>query len=258
MQLVTWNDSSNSWSSPVGAGGDPSYEHGYDNATVNQSTGEVYTRLAFGGTNIRVFNQASRAFTTNFAEPPGGSNYGTPMEWHPNLLGGSLIWGHYWGIYRRAGSSWIQLGGSGLIGDQGPISAYNHKDDCVYMGGGGGSGGGQLRKISSSGAIAACAAPSFPLGIMDSSSSGDTSMILGSGNRVNRLVSIAKNGSIREYNEVTDSWSGVISTLPSAVINGVNEGGDWIACSVPTYGCIVVFRLASMTSVSTTAYIWKR
>jgi hypothetical protein len=83
-------------------------------------------------------------------------------------------------------------------------------------------------------------------------------MILGSGNPANRLVAIAKNGNIREYNEVANSWSGVISTLPSAVINGVNEGGDWIACSVPTYGCIVVFKLASMTAVSTTAYVWKR
>jgi hypothetical protein len=72
------------------------------------------------------------------------------------------------------------------------------------------------------------------------------------------MVAISKGRSIREYDHATDSWSDVVATVPSTVDTGPSDGGNWIACSVLAYDCIVFFKLASATSVSTTAHVWKR
>lgn len=257
--LLTYSATTNRWLSPFNVPTNYILDHGYYNRAVDPNTGHVYVRSAFGGTDIKVFNQDTRSFLTSFAEPTGGSNYSTPMEWHPNLNGGSLIWTHYWGIYSRVNSSWVSLGGSGLTADAGGVIAYNQKDDCVYFGGGAGSGAGQFRKINASGLIIACNAPSFPMNTWDTSSNGDTSLLIGSGDPKSNLVAIAKNGNIREYNDSTNSWSGIITKAPNDLVNpGVNPGGDWIACRCPAYKCIIFFKLASMTSISKSGYIWKR
>jgi len=258
MRLATWNDDTNTWDSPYPSGGNTSYEHGYYNATVNQTTGEVYTALAFGTKNIRTFNQNTRTFTTSFAPPPVSLQYSNPMEWHPNLAGGSLLSGSYWGIYRRSGSSWVQLIGDGAIGDEAPVSAYNPKDGCVYMGGGNGAGSGNLRRVNADGTVTPRSYPSgWTLATWDANSSSNTAMLLG-GSASAKMVAISKGRQIREFDDVTNTWSGVVATAPAALDSGPIDGGNWIACSVPDYNCIVFFKLASMTSVSTTAHIWKR
>jgi len=258
MWLVTYDEASNSWSSPFPAGGDPSFEHGYYNAAVNQNTGEVYTRLAFGNSTIRVFDQSRRQFTSSFEPPPMSLNYSNPMEWHPDLNGGSLLCGGVDGIYRRSGSAWARLTGDGAIGDQGPVSAYNHMDGCVYMGGGSGVGSGNLWRVNADGSITSCTYPSgWTLATWDASSNPNTAMLL-DGSPSARMVAISKGRSIREYDHATDSWSDVVATVPSTVDTGPSDGGNWIACSVLAYDCIVFFKLASATSVSTTAHVWKR
>ena len=258
MRLATYNDASNSWSSPVPAGGNASFEHGYYNATVNQTTGAVYTELAFGDKTIRVFDQSVREFTSSFQPPSVRVNYSNPMEWHPNLNGGALLWGGLAGIYRRSGSDWVRLNGDGAMGDQGPVCTYNHKDGCVYMGGGNGAGSGSLWKVAADGSVTSRSYPSgWTLATWDANSTSNTAMLLGSSPTA-RMVAISKGRSIREYDDVVDSWSDVVETVPSTVDSGPVHGGNWIACSVPDYNCIVFFKLASMTSVSTTAHIWKR
>ena len=258
MRLATYDDARNSWLSPFPAGGSASFEHGYYNATVNQTTGEVYTQLAFGDKAIRVFNQNTRLFTASFAPPPVNYNYSNPMEWHPNLSGGSLLWGGFEGIHRRVGSAWVRLAGNSAIGDQAPVSTYNHKDGCVYMGGGNGVGSGNLWRVNADGSIRSCSYPQgWTLATWDANSSPNTAMLLGSSPTA-RMVAISKGRSIREYDDEVNSWSDVIATVPPSVDSGPIDGGNWIACSVPDYNCIVFFKLASMTSVSTTAHIWKR
>jgi hypothetical protein len=95
------------------------------------------------------------------------------------------------------------------------------------------------------------------LATWDANSSDNTAMLL-DGSPTARLLAISKGRAIREYDHATNTWSDVIATVPSAVDAGPVDGANWIACSVPDYNCIVFFKLASMTSVSTTAHVWKR
>lgn len=259
MQLATWNDASNTWSSPVGAGGNSIFEHGYYNVGVDRSTGTLYTRLAFGSTNIRPFSQTTRTFGTSFTEPPNGSNYSTPLVYHPDL---GLLRGHYWGIYRRVGSSWTQLMGSGATGDRDPVGCYNPRDNCVYLGGGFTDGQGQLdslRKINSSGTITTVPGPGGWALKTFAAGAANTDACLVGGSSINKMMAISYGGQIREFDNVTDTWSNVITNFPANFNSaGVNPGSSWFAVSVDTYHCVVFFKLASMTAMSTTMHIYKR
>jgi hypothetical protein len=166
--------------------------------------------------------------------------------------------GHYWGIFRRAASSWVQLGGSGLIADQGAVTAYNAKDGCVYMGGGTGSGADQFRRINADGTITSRSLPSgWTLATWDASSPSTTAMLLG-GTATAKMIAISKGLQIREYDDTTDTWSSVIANVPAAVDTGVTPGASWIACTVQELSCVVFFKLASLSATHTTGHIWKR
>lgn len=261
--LATYVLSTNQWLTPVVVpGGSQTFEHTYYNAAVDSVTGYVYVRHAFSDLgNLHVFDHVNRTWIANVAGPGFGTNYGISLQYH--IARDRLMWGHYWGVSERAsGGSWSSITTANRIGDQGPVAAYSPKDSCVYMGGGGGSGAGQLWKINSAGVMTACAYPGVTLGVWDAGSGGSTSALFGSGNPANRLFCIAKDRSIREYDEVGNSWSGVIDTAPAGLSPGVNPGGDWIMCQVNNANAnesgMIGFKLSSMTAVSTTAHIWKR
>lgn len=259
--LATYNDNTNTWDAPVSVPGmNTTFEHAYYNQAVDPVSGVVYMRGAFSSAHKR-FDQNTRSFLADWSVPSFGTNYGICLEHHPNISGGSIIWGHYWGIARRQPSagSWTNITTSQLMGDQGPVSAFNGKDNCIYFGGGHGAGAGQFTRLDASLNLTSRAPCPVTLDTWDAGASGDVSMLLRSGNSANRLVCVSKNGNIREYDEVADSWSGVIGTVPTGLSSpGVNQGGDWFLCSCPTYQCILGFKLASMSAMSTTGYIWKR
>jgi len=260
--LATYDAAANTWATPVVVpGGSQTFEHTYYNAAVDSVTGYVYVRHAFSDLgNLHVFNENTRAWISNVAGPGFGTNYGIALQYH--AARDRLMWGHYWGVSERpSGGSWASITTANRIGDQGPVCAYSAKDSCVYMGGGGGEGAGQLWKINASGVMTSVATgPS--LGVWDAGSGGSTSALFGSGNPSNRLLSIAKDRTIREYDEVGNSWSGTIDTAPAGLSPGVNPGGDWIMCQVnntdPNKSGMIGIKLASMTATSTTAHIWKR
>jgi hypothetical protein len=259
--IATYNDATNLWSSPLAvAGNNTLFEHGYYNAAVDTSTGTLYVHNAFGNKDVRAFDQASRTFGTTFVRPSVSGAESNPMAWHPSLSGGSLLWGAYWGIFQRTGGSWTQLSSDGSMGDANPVSAYNARDGMVYFGGGTEVGAGAFNRVAGDGSITA---RSFPTGndptTWDASSASSRSMLLGGTGASGKMILATKGGDIREFDDAANSWSGVVTTVPSAAWNGgVNPGGDWIGCSIPEYSCFVFFKLSSMTSVSTTAHIWKR
>jgi hypothetical protein len=130
----------------------------------------------------------------------------------------------------------------------------------VYFGGGTEVGAGAFNRVNADGTITARAyPPSNDLATWDASSASTRAMLLGGTGASGKMILASKGGDIREFDDAANSWSGTITTIPSAVwSSGVNSGGDWIGCSIPEYNCFVFFKLTSMTSVSTTAHIWKR
>lgn len=256
--LATYDLASNAWASPVDVpDGNSSYEHSYYNQTVDPTTGIVYMRSGFGSTNVKRFDQASRTFLSDWSPPGWGTNFGIVLEYHPDM--NSILHGHYWGIGSRASGagSWTTVTSANRIGDAGPTGAYSPRDSMVYMGGGTGSGAGQLWKIDSSGTMTSCTYPSgITLGVWDAGSASSVSMLLGGGPS-SGIMAITKGGNIYRYTEGTDSWSGVIDTLPAGLPPGINDGGDWTGINMPELDCKVFIKLSSMTAVSTTMHIRK-
>ncbi len=261
--LVTLDLATNQWLAPVAVSNSNTiYDHQYCNNSIDLATGRVYIRHGFADTGrLQIFDQATRSFLSPLTGPTFGTNYGVCIEYHPGMS--RLLWGHYWGVAQsNNGGAFSDITTANRIGDQAPVCTYNPKDNCVYMGGGNGSGAGQLWKINASGVMTQVAYPPVTIAVWDGGSGSSTSALFGAGNPANKMFTVSKGGAIYEYDDVLNTWSGQIGSLPAGARPGVNSDADFIIAPIrntdPNKSGVLVFKLSSMTATSTTAHIWKR
>ncbi len=263
--LATYVASSNTWQTTQQVpGGVAPFQHGFYQGTVDTQTGDVvgingYTDAALP----RRFVFASSSWTT-YPSKPGRSNANQPIEFHPGLYGGAggFLIGCDGGIasMNRAGTwTWIldRQNQVDAMGDSGQVSAYNAKDGAVYIGAGGSSQ--RLWKVpASSGAGTPVEITQCPvsLGVWDASSGATKSALLGSGNSANRLLAFGKGGGVYEYNEVTNTWASVSTSVPSALTSAPD--GLFAGCAISTYNCMLFIKASSTAIMSATAHVWKR
>jgi hypothetical protein len=81
-------------------------------------------------------------------------------------------------------------------------------------------------------------------------------MLLG-GTVAGKMIAFSRGLQVREFDDITNTWSAVVSTAPASLDTGPNPGANWIGCTVPDYDCMVFFKLSTLTATSTTAHIYK-
>jgi len=250
-RLIKYSLSANAWSADQDGvpETDGSNSHGYWHYAIRPSDGRQFHR-----------HYASSSVSTRM---PGGSwsaiaslpgtifydwNVGNAMAWMPALNGGSggLVFAGSYTVYgsNATYTSWTELHSVvGLNGDY-------HNAICVGGNGlayfGGGNGSTNFWRVNANGTVTQRANLPFSVG---ADGAGGQGGLFTAGN--GKPIAISSSGSIREFDDTTNTWSAQIGTLPFSP-----DQETYFAFTMPGEGVGFVWISGGLTP-STSMYFWK-
>jgi hypothetical protein len=245
------------WSQELIPDGRTDPRHAYSGTSYDSVNGCTLYHEGNGGATL--WKRTNAGVWTSYTNPQHGW---AQTEFHPGL--GKLVIGQVWGIrtFDAANNTFAVLRNNSAgtdMSDSTGVSAYSPKDGCVYVGNDNptGANNGKTWKVSAASIctqIAHC-----PDTLYLQSAGNNTSMLLGSGNPTNKLLSFRQDAQTREYDEIADSWSAPLALDPgfvSFIQGAVNN--QWFAVSLVGLGALAFIRQTTNDAMDHTMYIWKR
>lgn len=233
----------------------PGNYHGYNHASLDLTTGDVYYRI----TNSRSMHKwswgASSWTAVQGMNVLDGIQVADAISWHvgTNSGAGGLVYGCNWGFSRSnaAVSSWsvIYNATTNEMGEYHGVSAHNDEDDCVYMGGGNDSPGttGRDKDVFRINAnhtrtqVADC-----PVSISTAQDQGGPLLRGPRG----KMIAIGLDRNIYEYSVSGNSWTD-IGNLPGDI-----NTGSYFGVGMPDLGALAIIHLTS-SDANPECRLWK-
>lgn len=263
-KLVSYSDTSNSWTSlsaPFGCGG---FYHSYQHNTINPILNKLYIRH-YGASYMDRYDIATSTWSQTASSTSVGIQCCGAAEWFPEM--GLVIhvgvengsFGAIWG-YNEGSNTWTRVGAANTytMGSYDNAAVYSPIHHVIVFGGGNGST--SLWKLSASGTVTAVTPP--PVGINEASPGGTIFTVdPASGN----FLLINASGAVRELSFTSDpagSWT-TISGTTAPFVNASPGNGVYgvVATPISNYGVVGFLVCGGVSGCSgnssPTFYIYK-